>query len=274
MTFSDTPKFLQGPGSVNPVSTLVLAGSTSSGDTSFIWPFIIIQSGTADNLAIGGTGPSTGSFTTLTSSTFDVFSNTIGLGTPSDPRHGLTYGTNNFFGNLNDVFTNTIGGTLGSANFSSVLVGTGGSSIGSSGPDLTLSPGPLGNLNIPFSTRGYRPFSEHIDIDVQGRSGTVTASVSSGSNVSFFHVSGTPSDAVTVSVPVPSGTLDGQVRIAYLVESTVPSVQLSFTNLQDPGTGVSSVRTVTLEGPGSSAQFIYNLRNDIWGFLDTGSTVA
>ena len=99
MTFTSTSKVLHGTSANTSNGISSSTATTSIVDGSFIFPYIVIQSGFMDNTIIGTNTPNSANFTSVTASNLQLFNNTISLGTvTNNSLQGIVYNTNQFFG--------------------------------------------------------------------------------------------------------------------------------------------------------------------------------
>lgn len=250
------------------------------------FPFILIQSGIADNIQIGQTNPSVGTFTTLISSTFSTFDNFIRLGNPNENLHGILLPNDNyFFGSTDDgidksfTFRNNLTNTLLPANFSRLNLGDNGvnqvSVSTNTDGDIILEPGTNGDVILPKDTNAYRPYVNHVNIIIADPDITYTANLSNDYNVEYISISGSVSNNSTINLVLPNPLYSGFIKTIF-VENIPNNVSVSCQVLirQFSDDGTIQNRSLDFIHNGSSIQLIYDMIHNCWCFLDTGCCVS
>jgi hypothetical protein len=278
MTFTNTIKLLQGTSENNSSGSNTSTATTNLVDGSFIFPYIIIQSGSIDNTAIGSNTPNTANFTNITASNLQLFNNTISLGTVTNSSlQGIVYNTNQFFGvdtNTN-VFTfkNTDTNALGNAQLNNLVIGTGTNTISSVGTTLLLNVN--GNVQLPTGTQAYRPTVERLQLNATDTSPTTQITLNPNTNVSFINVTSDIPLTIenTTTLLLSNSTFDGFVKIIHISNCpTMATIQLLLL-IQDPSTGILQTNTITFSNAGMCIQIMYDATRSCWLLLDTGAFI-
>ena len=279
MTFTSTSKVLHGTSANTSNGISSSTATTSIVDGSFIFPYIVIQSGFMDNTIIGTNTPNSANFTSVTASNLQLFNNTISLGTvTNNSLQGIVYNTNQFFGvdkNAN-VFTfkNTDTGVLGNAQFNNIVIGTGTNTISSNGTILQLNTS--GQVQLPTGTQAYRPTVERKILHVTDTLPTTQITLDPNTNVSFISiVADTPlTVANTTTLLLSDSDFDGFVKIIHVSDCPpLVTIQLIIT-IQDPGTGILQSNTLKFPNGGICTQIMYDMTRLCWLLLDTGLFIS
>ncbi len=242
MTVNQTQKTLNQSQAVTVAVANTGSFSTVSTTNGFIFPYIQIQNGRAENLEIGSLNPTFGNFTDLTASTVNSLSNVINLGDLSNPVHGVQFGTSFFGVSLGRFVYN------GPAQFTALQLS--GSSLSVSNGDLLIEPPAGGQVVLPRDTVCYNPSVEHLY--TAGDNVLLT-----NANVSFIH--STASGYVFVQLPTP--TIDGFLKTIVMAQGKA-EVQVNNT-LVDPMSGGTGSTVLTLE-QGFTFSFIYSTVTNVW----------
>ena len=222
---------------------------TTGSNNGFIFPYIVVQSGTMDNVEIGQDFPNVGSFTDLTVSQLLHLGNIIQLGDESNPVHGLAWGSE-FFGVINQQFTYD-----GPALFESLFLQN-GSNLTEIGPDLYINAGPGGNVILPSDIVAYQPSTEN-------RTTSGVAITLGPENISFV----TNTSPTIAPLTLPTVTQDGYLKQVVSVQG---SLRILADNVVDAGTGTTNAGGVIDISAGQITKLIWSQEQARW-FIDHGS---
>lgn len=222
---------------------------TTGSSSGFIFPYIVVQSGTLNNVEIGLDFPNTASFTDVTVGQLLHLGNIIQLGDESNPVHGLAWGSE-FFGVINNQFTYD-----GPALFESLLLQN-ASSLTEVGPDLYINAGPGGSVILPSDVVAYQPSTEN-------RTTSGVAITLGPENISFV----TNTSPTIAPLTLPAVSQDGFLKQVVSVQG---ALRIVADNVVDAGSGTTNAGGVIDISAGQVTKLIWSQQQARW-FIDHGS---